>query len=115
MVWKRGPEEQFGELIDMGPDTTEVETKVRFVKVSSFYTKDDRVTHEPKMCEILLQTVSDEGEKNIFARMEFNMAPCVKIQKTEVPTKISFPASQFGNTYIDAVWTIFADKEMIKS
>lgn len=98
----------------MGPDATEVETTDRFAKVSSFYSKDERITHEPKMCEILLQTVSEDGEKSIFARMEINMAPFVKITKTEVPKQIKFPNSLFSDTSIDLVWTIFADKELKK-
>jgi hypothetical protein len=115
VIWKRGPEEQEGQLCDFDPYTTEVETTDRFVKVSSFYSRDERITHEPKMCEILLQSIDEDGEKSIIARLEYNMAPFVKITKTEVPDKVVFKDSKFGDTYIDVVWTIFADSQLLKS
>ena len=123
IVWKRGPEEQAGELYEMGPDATEVECKDRFVKVSSFYSKDERITHEPKTCEILLQTVTEEeGDEeeptknvNVFARIPaYNMGPFVKIAKTEIPTTIKFPDSTQSDTFIEVKWTIFADEGLVK-
>jgi hypothetical protein len=116
VVWKRGPEEQEGELIEMGPDATEVECKDRFVKVSSFYSKDERITHEPKTCEIILQTVSEEDEiKSVFARIPaYNMGPFVKITKTEIPATIKFPDSLHKDTFIEVKWTIFADEGLVK-
>jgi hypothetical protein len=115
VIFKRGTDEQEGELFDMGPENTTIETTERFVKVSTFYSKDDRITHEPKMCDIILQTVNEEGGKAVFAKLEYNMAKFVRIQKTEIPDKISFSNSKFKNTFLEVKWTIFADDGLVKT
>ena len=122
VVWKRGPEEQAGELYELGPDATEIECNDRFVKISSFYSKDEGITHEPKTCEIILQTVTEEegdedepSKKTIIARLPaYNMASFVKIAKTEIPTTIKFPDSTQSDTFIEVKWTIFADEGLVK-
>ena len=114
IVWKRGPETQESEVIELNPYSAEVELNERFVKVSTFYSKDERITHEPKVCDILLMRVDedDETKKEVIAKVvNYNMADFVKIKKTEIPTTINFDSN---NTFIEAVWTIFNDDGLTK-
>jgi hypothetical protein len=114
IVWKRGPETQESEIIELNPYSAEVELNERFVKVSTFYSKDERITHEPKVCDILLMKVDedDETKKDVIAKVQnYNMADFVRVNKTELPTKINFDAKDI---FIEAVWTIFNDEGLTK-
>ena len=98
----------------MNPYSAEVELNERFVKVSTFYSKDERITHEPKVCDILLMKVDedDETKKDVIAKVQnYNMADFVRVNKTELPTKINFDAKDI---FIEAVWTIFNDEGLTK-
>ena len=114
IIWKRGPETQESEVIELNPYSPEVELNERFVKVSSFYSKDERITHEPKTCDILLMKVDEEDEtKNevIAKNLNYNMANFVRVKKTELPTKITFDQKDM---FLEAKWTIFTEEGLSK-
>ena len=66
------------------------------------------------MCDFLIKIVEDDDDSDEIASMEYNMAPFVKINKTEIDDRIVFKTSRYPKTHIEVKWTIFADKELKK-
>ena len=63
VVWKRGPEEQAGEWVDLNYIEVDADLQDEFSKVSSFYKASAAAeTHEPKTCEFLLKMRNSYGE-----------------------------------------------------
>lgn len=104
VIWKRGVEEQAGEYVDLNYIQIDNEINDEFSKVSTFYKKNAKdETFEPKNCEFLLKMRTNYGEQ-IFASIEYNMAP--HVGKTDDEVTINFKDSFFPETFIVVEWTI---------
>ena len=61
VVWKRGPQLDKSQEVELNEFEPDHDMKDIFTKVSSFYTRDT-VTWEPKMCNIMVyRNDSDES------------------------------------------------------
>ena len=108
VVWKRGPEEQKGEWVDLNYIEVDADLNDEFSKVSGFYKASASAeTYEEKKCQFVLNMRNSYGEQ-AFGNIEMNMATYVG--KESEPQKIEFPESFFKDTYIEVEWTIQPDE-----
>ena len=108
VVWKRGPEEQKGEWVDLNYIEVDADLQDEFSKVSGFYKASASAeTYEEKKCQFVLNMRNSYGEQ-AFGNIEMNMAAYVG--KDSEPQKIEFPDSFFKDTYINVEWTIQLDE-----
>ena len=107
--WNRGKDmKEQGNVVSINNIENEVQCSDIFKKVSSFYSKDG-ISWEPKMCEFKLVEHLAGGETKEVAKVDFNMSPYVYY--TTHTEKIELESSLYGNTFIEAVWTIHDTKE----
>jgi hypothetical protein len=57
VVWKRGPEQQQSQTIELNEYEIDADLTEVFTKVSSFYSKDN-VTYEGKYCNIVIKSLN---------------------------------------------------------
>jgi hypothetical protein len=108
VVWKRGPEEQKGEWVDLNYIEVDADLNDEFSKVSGFYKANASAeTYEEKKCQFVLNMRNSYGEQ-AFGNIEMNMAAYVG--KDSEPQTITFPESFFKDTYINVEWTIQIDE-----
>ena len=104
VIWKRGPEEQQGEWVDLNYIEIDADLNDEFSKVSGFYKASATAeTFEAKKCNFILRMKNSYGEQD-FGQVEVNMASYVG--KTNEPQTINFPDSFFKDTFINLEWTI---------
>lgn len=107
VVWKRGPEKQSSNEVDLNEYEIDTEMNDVMSKVSSFYTKD-QVTFQPKLCNFII--VRPETEKEI-ASIEVNMAKFVGKNQAHQHLDVTCSDEMYNGLFLEVIWTIMETSE----
>lgn len=108
VVWKRGPEKQSSNKLDLNEFEIDADMSDVMSKVSSFYSRDN-VAFDKKFCNFIIMKLGDGDYQSQVAQVEVDMAEYVN--HTDSLQKIIIPCDDYDGMFLEVLWTISATDE----